>query len=39
MLTVTTCEPKWDNKERLVVHAKMSRQQPRSAGRPKELGS
>ncbi len=39
MLTITTCEPKWDNKQRLVVHAAMKRQQPRSAGRPKELGT
>jgi sortase A len=37
MLTITTCNPKWDTTQRLVVHAKLSRQQ-RSAGRPADLG-
>lgn len=39
MLTITTCNPKWDNTQRLVVHAQLSRQQARSAGRPTELPS
>jgi sortase A len=38
MLTLTTCNPKWDNYQRLVVHAAMVRSQPRSAGLPAELG-
>ncbi len=38
MLTLTTCNPKWDNYQRLLVHAKLIRSQPRSAGRPAELG-
>jgi sortase A len=38
MLTLTTCNPKWDNYQRLIVHAKLERSQPRSAGRPAEAG-
>jgi sortase A len=38
LLTITTCNPKWDNYERLVVQAELVRQQPKSAGRPAELG-
>jgi LPXTG-site transpeptidase (sortase) family protein len=38
MLTITTCNPKWDNYERLIVHAKMDRRQPRANGPPPELG-
>lgn len=38
MLTITTCNPKWDNYQRLVVHAALYRSQPRTAGRPAELG-
>jgi sortase A len=38
MLTLTTCNPKWDNYQRLIVHAKLERSQPRSAGPPVELG-
>ena len=37
MLTITTCNPKWDNYQRLIVHAQLERSQPRSAGRPAEL--
>jgi len=37
-LTLTTCNPKWDNYERLIVHARLDRSQDRSAGRPAELG-
>jgi sortase A len=36
MLTLTTCNPKWDNYQRLIVHAKLLRHQPRSAGLPVE---
>jgi sortase A len=38
MLTLTTCNPKFDNYERLIIHARLSSQQPRSAGQPAELG-
>ncbi len=38
MLTLTTCNPKWDNYERLIVHAELVRSQPRAAGPPAELG-
>ncbi len=38
MLTITTCNPKWDNYQRLVLHAKLTRQQPHDAGYPPELG-
>ncbi|GLY22645.1 hypothetical protein Misp04_23770 [Micromonospora sp. NBRC 101691] len=37
MLTLTTCNPKFDNYERLIIHAKMERSQDKSAGRPTEL--
>jgi sortase A len=37
LTTLTTCNPKWDNYERLVVHGEVSREQPKSAGRPAEL--
>jgi sortase A len=37
MLTMTTCNPKWDNYQRLVVHATLDRSQERSAGQPVEL--
>ena len=36
-LTITTCNPKWDNYERLIVHATLEYAQDRSAGRPAEL--
>jgi sortase A len=38
VLTLTTCHPKWDNYERLIVHAELVDQQPQSAGRPGVLG-
>lgn len=38
MMTLTTCNPKWDNNQRLIVHAKLDRSQPRAAGAPVELG-
>jgi sortase A len=37
-LTITTCHPKWDNYQRLIVHAKLERAQERDASRPAELG-
>ncbi|GAA2512257.1 class E sortase [Pilimelia columellifera] len=37
LLTITTCNPKWDNYERLIVHATHTSSQPRSAGRPAAL--
>ena len=37
-LTLTTCNPKWDNYERLIVHAELERTQSTSEGRPGELG-
>jgi LPXTG-site transpeptidase (sortase) family protein len=38
MLTLTTCHPKWDNYQRLIVHAQLSSQQSRAKGKPDELG-
>ncbi|MCO1596419.1 class E sortase [Micromonospora sp. RHAY321] len=38
MLTLTTCNPKFDNYQRLIIHAELDRAQPKSAGRPAELG-
>lgn len=38
VLTLTTCEPKWDDYQRLVVHARLARATPKIAGRPAELG-
>jgi LPXTG-site transpeptidase (sortase) family protein len=39
MLTLTTCNPKFDNYQRLIVHAKLVRTEPRTPGsaRPPEL--
>ena len=39
MLTLTTCNPKWDNYQRMVVHAKLVSTTPHSAGAPAALGS
>lgn len=38
MLTLTTCNPKFDNYQRLIIHATLAREQARSAGKPAELG-
>jgi LPXTG-site transpeptidase (sortase) family protein len=38
MLTLTTCNPKFNNYQRLIVHAKLSRAQPKSGPAPAELG-
>ncbi|MFG2038809.1 class E sortase [Dactylosporangium sp. NPDC048998] len=37
MLTMTTCNPKFNNYQRLVVHAELNRSQPVSDGDPAEL--
>jgi sortase A len=37
MLTLTTCNPKWDNYQRLIVHGQLDRSQDRGAGQPVEL--
>ncbi|MFY1705252.1 class E sortase [Micromonospora sp. WMMA1923] len=37
MLTLTTCNPKFDNYERLIVHAELDRKMAKSEGRPSEL--
>ncbi|GGM43894.1 hypothetical protein GCM10011608_30790 [Micromonospora sonchi] len=39
MLTLTTCNPKFDNYQRLIIHAELTRTQPKSEGRPTELGA
>jgi sortase A len=38
LLTLTTCNPKLDNYQRLIVHAAWDHDLPTSAGRPTELG-
>jgi LPXTG-site transpeptidase (sortase) family protein len=38
MLTLVTCNPKWDNTHRLIVHAELVDQQLRSGDRPELLG-
>jgi sortase A len=38
MVTLTTCNPKFDNYQRLIIHGELARQQDRSAGQPAELG-
>ncbi len=37
MLTLTTCNPKWDNYQRLIVHAVLDHSQPASLGAPPEI--
>ena len=37
MLTLTTCNPKWDNYERLVVHAELTEQRSRDDGPPEAV--
>ncbi|GLZ07213.1 class E sortase [Actinomadura sp. NBRC 104412] len=37
LLTLTTCNPKFDNYQRLIVRAELVRAQAKSAGRPPEL--
>ncbi|NES15896.1 class E sortase [Micromonospora sp. PPF5-17] len=38
LLTLTTCNPKFDNYQRLIIHARLDHAQAKSAGRPPELG-
>ncbi len=38
LLTLTTCNPRFDNYQRLIVHAEWVRDQARDAGTPAELG-
>jgi sortase A len=38
MLTLTTCNPKFNNYQRLIIHAKLARTVQRSEGRPAEIG-
>ncbi|GAA3752524.1 hypothetical protein GCM10022225_41240 [Plantactinospora mayteni] len=35
MLTLTTCNPKFDNYQRLIVHAELIRTEPKAAGSPR----
>jgi sortase A len=37
MVTLTTCNPKFDNYQRLIVHGELVRTQPKSQGDPVEL--
>lgn len=39
VLTLTTCNPKWDNYERLIIAGEQIRNQPKTQGRPNELGA
>jgi sortase A len=36
-MTLTTCNPKWDNYQRMIVRATEVRDQPKSKGRPPEV--
>ncbi len=38
MLTLTTCNPKFNNYQRLVIHAQLGRSVPRAEGLPAEIG-
>ncbi|TDC40800.1 class E sortase [Micromonospora sp. KC213] len=38
LLTLTTCNPKFDNYQRLIVHAELAETLAKSEGRPKVLG-
>ncbi|SCG61054.1 class E sortase [Micromonospora coxensis] len=38
LLTLTTCNPKFDNYQRLIVHAELAETMPKSEGRPRALG-
>lgn len=37
LLTLTTCNPKWDNYQRLIIRATLEREQVKAAGRPPEI--
>lgn len=38
LLTLTTCNPRWDSYERLIFHAKLVEALPKGEGRPAALG-
>ncbi|GHJ46600.1 hypothetical protein Cs7R123_39420 [Catellatospora sp. TT07R-123] len=38
LITLTTCNPKFDNYQRLIIHGTLVSEQPRADGRPAELG-
>jgi sortase A len=38
LLTLTTCNPKFDNYQRLIIHAELTGARERAAGQPAELG-
>lgn len=38
LMTLTTCNPRWDSYERLILHAKLVEALPKSEGRPAALG-
>jgi sortase A len=38
LITLTTCNPKFDNYQRLIIHGELLYELPHSAGRPIELG-
>ncbi len=38
MLTLTTCNPKFDNYQRLIIHAELDRTQPKIGGPPGGAG-
>lgn len=38
LITLTTCNPKFDNYQRLIVHGELDYSMAKSAGRPTELG-
>lgn len=37
LITLTTCNPWWDNYQRLIIHGKLVRQQATDEGKPNEL--
>lgn len=37
LMTLTTCNPRWDSYERLIFHARLWDEQPKSLGRPPAL--
>jgi len=39
MLTLTTCNPRYHNNQRLIVHAELTSEQPRSSGAPAGIGA
>ncbi len=38
LMTLTTCNPRWDSYQRLIFHAKLVDELPKSEGRPAALG-